>query len=63
MATPMQHPTLGTEQIVASPLNISGYPKTIRTPTPDAGADTDEVLAAVGYSPADLAGLRQKGVI
>ena len=63
MATPMHHPTLGTEHVVASAINISDYPRTVRTATPDAGAHTDEVLAGIGYSPADLADLRQKGII
>ena len=63
MATPMHHPTLGTEYVIASAINISDYPRTVRTATPDAGAHTDEVLAGIGYSPADLADLRQKGII
>jgi formyl-CoA transferase len=63
IARPMQHPTLGTEQVVASAINISGYSKDIRTPTPDAGSSTDEVLHSVGYTDAELADFRTKGII
>jgi crotonobetainyl-CoA:carnitine CoA-transferase CaiB-like acyl-CoA transferase len=63
MATPMLHPTLGQKQVVASALNISGYSKAVRTPTPDAGADTDAVLQEVGYTPAEIAAMRQEGVV
>jgi len=63
IARPMQHPTLGTEEVVASAINISGYSKDIRTPTPDAGTSTDEVLRSVGYTDAELADFRTKGII
>ena len=63
MARNMEHPELGTEQVVASGFNISGYSKDIRLPTPDAGSSTDEVLRGVGYTDAQLADLRKKGVI
>ncbi len=63
MARKMEHPDLGTEEVVASGFNISGYSKDIRLPTPDAGSSTDEVLRSVGYTDAQLADLRKKGVI
>ena len=63
MARKMEHPTLGTEEVVASPINISGYSKDIRLPTPDAGTSTDEVLRSVGYTDEQLTDLRKKGVI
>ena len=63
MALPVQHPRFGTQLLVASPLNISGIPKDIRTPTPEAGADTDEVLRGVGYSDAEIGQMRAKGAI
>jgi crotonobetainyl-CoA:carnitine CoA-transferase CaiB-like acyl-CoA transferase len=63
IARPMRHPTLGTEEVVASAINISGYSKDIRTPTPDAGTSTDEVLRSVGYTDAELADFRTKGII
>ena len=32
-------------------------------PTPDAGADTDEVLREVGYDDAEIAAMREKGAL
>jgi crotonobetainyl-CoA:carnitine CoA-transferase CaiB-like acyl-CoA transferase len=63
MATPMHQPSIGELEVVASPINMSGLSKDIRRPTPEAGAHTDEVLRGAGYSDADIADLRRKGVV
>jgi crotonobetainyl-CoA:carnitine CoA-transferase CaiB-like acyl-CoA transferase len=59
----VDHPLLGEQKLVGSPINMSGVSKDIRTPTPEAGAHTDEVLEWAGYSPAQITELRSKGVI
>ena len=63
MARTMHSPVIGDKPVVASALNISGFSKDIRRPTPEAGADTDAILRGVGYTEAELAALRAKGVI
>ncbi len=63
LATPMAHPRLGTKDVVASAINISGHPRTIRLATRDAGADTDAILREVGYSEAEITTLRAKGAV
>jgi crotonobetainyl-CoA:carnitine CoA-transferase CaiB-like acyl-CoA transferase len=63
MATPMEHPTLGTKSVVASALNISDFPKTVRSPTPEAGADTEAVLREVGYTDGEIQAMREQGVV
>ena len=63
LATPMQHPRLGTEHVVASPINLAGLPKAIRLPTPEAGQDTTQVLLDVGYTSDQIASMRSKGII
>ena len=63
MATPMRHPALGDLEVVASPINMTGIPRKVRLSTPEAGAHTDEVLRAAGYSDADIAALRNKGTV
>ncbi len=63
IATPVTHPRLGPETVVASPLNLAGVPKAIRAAAPDVAADTGAVLAEVGYSSDEIAALRAKGVI
>jgi crotonobetainyl-CoA:carnitine CoA-transferase CaiB-like acyl-CoA transferase len=59
MATPMGDNT----HVVASALNFSDLSRGIRLPTPEAGADTDDVLASVGYSAEEISALRAKGVV
>src|SRR6202453_3260245 len=63
MARPMASPVVGTKEVVASAINISGFSKDIRIPTPDADTSTDEVLHSVGYSDAEIADMRKKGAI
>jgi formyl-CoA transferase len=63
IATSVTHPRLGAERVVASPLNLSGVSKAVRSPAPDAGADTEAVLREVGYGAAELADMRARGVI
>jgi crotonobetainyl-CoA:carnitine CoA-transferase CaiB-like acyl-CoA transferase len=63
MARPMRSPVIGDSEVVASAINISGFCKDIRIPTPEAGTATDEVLHAVGYSDDEIAVMRSKGVI
>lgn len=63
MATPVQHPRLGRTDLVASPVNMSGLARGVRTPTPERGEHTDEVLRGVGYSDAEIAELREKQVV
>jgi formyl-CoA transferase len=63
MARPVEHPRLGTELLVSSAISISGMPKDIRTPTPDAGAHTDEVLRGVGYTDDEIGEMRAKGAV
>jgi formyl-CoA transferase len=63
MAAPVTHPKLGEINLVGSALNLSGLEKGIRTPTPSAGQDTDDVMTSLGYSAEEIATLRGKGVI
>ena len=42
---------------------LSRTPGAIRTPAPKLGEHTDGVLAEIGYSKEDIAGLRQKGIV
>ena len=63
LATPVEHPRLGTTRLVASPLNLSGVPKGIRSATPEAGAHTAAVLEGLGYSAAEIERLRGLGAV
>jgi formyl-CoA transferase len=63
MATPMAHPRLGEEMVVASPINMSGLPRRVYSATAEAGEHTDEVLRGVGYSQGEIDAMRAKGVV
>jgi 2-methylfumaryl-CoA isomerase len=61
--TTLDQPGVGPHIAAGSPLVMGGERAGVR-PAPQVGQHTDEVLSeALGYSPADLAALRDKGVI
>ncbi len=63
MATPVVHPKLGEEMVVASAINMEGLPRRVRAPTPEADADTREVLRSIGYDDAAIDAMRAEGAI
>jgi len=52
---------VGGLRLVASPLRVDGVRPPVRRPPPALGEHTDEVLAALGLSPAAVAALRARG--
>ncbi len=50
------------QRVIGSPLKLSGTPARVRTPAPQLGQDTVAVLAALGYSEADVESLLERGV-
>src|SRR5262249_53360457 len=55
---PVDHPTLGSFDIVGQPIHLSAYPQPERLrPTPDQGQHTDEVLRELGYNAAKIKAL------
>ncbi len=63
MTVEQEHPAWGLIRQVGIPFRFSRTPATIRTPPPLLGADTDEILAALGRSPAEIEALRRDGVV
>jgi len=63
MAAPVTCPRMGEYKLVASPLNVVGVPKGIRSPTLEPGTHTDEILRSVGYSAAEIDTMRAGGII
>src|SRR5579885_3351187 len=64
MAKKVDHPKIGTFEVVGQPIHMSRYPQpdTLR-PTPDQGQHTDEILAELGYDAAAIADLHRRGVV
>src|SRR4029079_18778088 len=63
MAAPVKMKTRGDTPIVNSAINFEGIKKKVRSATPEAGEHTNEILKTIGYSDADIAKLKTKGVI
>jgi formyl-CoA transferase len=63
IAAPLTSPLYGETKVVASALNFSGVKKEIRSPTPEAGAHTDEVLEWLGYSKQAIENMRTAGAV
>ena len=57
------HPTAGRTTLLAPWIHLSKTPTAIHHDAPAIGQHTDEVLGALGVTTADLADLREQGVI
>jgi crotonobetainyl-CoA:carnitine CoA-transferase CaiB-like acyl-CoA transferase len=58
-----EHPTYGPMKIMASPLNLSKTPATIREPAPEFGQHTEEILLEAGFEWDEIEKFKDKGVI
>jgi len=59
----VEHPTLGTLNILNQPIRLSRTPAAVLTPTPERGDHTDEVLGELGLDAAQIARLRADKVV
>ncbi len=53
----------GTVRVCANPVQFDGTPPTVRLPAQDTGAQTEEILLALGYGWEDIARLKEAGVV
>ncbi len=61
---PVDHPKIGTFDIVGQPIHMSAFPQPERLrSTPDQGEHTDEVLREYGYDAAAIAALHAKKAV
>jgi formyl-CoA transferase len=58
----VDHPVRGPFKTVGCPVRLSDSPVSVERP-PLLGEHTDEVLAALGYTPAEISSLREAGAI
>jgi len=59
----LEHPTYGSMEVMASPINMSETPSTLEMPAPEFGQHTEEVLLEFGYSWEGIAALKAANVI
>jgi crotonobetainyl-CoA:carnitine CoA-transferase CaiB-like acyl-CoA transferase len=63
MVLTVQHPTAGPVRMSGSPIKMTSHRAAAYRPPPLLGQHTDEVLAELGYSTADVAAMRRDGVV
>ena len=63
MVVEIDHPVAGATRNIGIPVKLSETPGLIRRPAPMLGQHTDEVLAGYGYSPKDIAVLRESRAV
>lgn len=63
MVITMQHPAEGEIRGLGIPVKLSGTPGAVRRPPPLLGEHSDELLAGLGYSAAEIAALREQGSV
>jgi formyl-CoA transferase len=63
IATPVEHRKLGRKNILANAATLSRTPAKVVAPTPEIGEHTEEILQELNYDAAQIAKLRDGGVV
>jgi crotonobetainyl-CoA:carnitine CoA-transferase CaiB-like acyl-CoA transferase len=63
LVTTLDHKEVGRYRTMTKPIKFSDTPGPAPTASPTFGQDSDEVLSAFGYSDAEIAALRERGVV
>jgi crotonobetainyl-CoA:carnitine CoA-transferase CaiB-like acyl-CoA transferase len=63
MVQELEHPQAGRVKALGNPVKLSRSPATLRSAAPLLGADTDAVLAGIGYTTAEIDSLRARKVL
>jgi formyl-CoA transferase len=63
IAAPVQHPRLGTLNLINQPVRLSRTPASLATATPERGEHTEEVLMEIGFTKNEVDGFKSKGTV
>jgi formyl-CoA transferase len=63
LVTTLDHPEVGRYRTMTKPVQFSDTPGPAPTASPTFGQHSGEVLAGYGYSAAQIAALRERGVV
>lgn len=61
--TEMDHPAVGKMKTVTTPIKFRQNPASVRTPAPEVGQHTEEILLDLGYSWGDITQLKEQRAI
>ncbi len=63
IAQTVQSPALGEQTLVGQAFHLSRTDSSLAAATPELGEHTDDILAGIGYSAAEIAGLHERNII
>ena len=63
IARNVSHPKLGEIEVLGTPVTLTRTPGGVRTPTPEQGEHTFDVLMELGYSETEIAELQGEGAV
>ena len=63
VAAAVEHPKLGRFNVLGQAVKLSRTPAAVKTPAPELGQHTDEILKELNYAPGEIARLRERGVV
>jgi formyl-CoA transferase len=63
IAQPVESPALGKINLLGQPMVLTRTPSALRTPPPERGEHSDEILGEVGYGAEEIADMRQRNII
>ncbi len=63
IAQTVASPALGEQTLLGQAVHLSRTDSRLAAPTPELGEHTDDILAGIGYTRADIAGLRERQII
>jgi len=63
LARPLRHPQLGQIEVLGHPVTLSRTPPAVRTPTPEKGEHSEEILKELGVTLEEMEQLRREKVI
>jgi formyl-CoA transferase len=63
IAQTVASPVMGEQTLVGQAVHLSRTDSRIASATPELGEHTDQVLSGIGFTPAEIAGLRERNIV